>query len=134
MIAVMLSLMGCDLVGQSCNLMYAPDFLTVEITDGDGWAGEIAVSIDGDGTVVTCAFTEEDDAIVNCDDDMSSMELAGDVMTLSLWDFAPDSADLVVTIDGVEVSAQTIKPVYEVDEPNGEGCGERRSATEAVTL
>ncbi|MFT5686676.1 MAG: hypothetical protein ACI8RZ_007632 [Myxococcota bacterium] len=132
MLPMLLSLTGCDLVGQSCNLMYAPDFLTLEISGAD-LSGKVGASVTGDGTTISCIILEGE-AEASCDDLQSSASIVDDALTLSLWDFAPDEAELTVWTADTSVKPVTVSPTYAEDEPNGEGCGVRRSATEEVAL
>ena len=133
MLAVLMSLLGCDAPSQSCTEMYAPDMLTVEVTAEAGWAGEVELSASGDGVTITCVLPDGESA-ASCDDLQSNLSLSGDTLTASLWELAPDSVELVVRVDGVEVAAQTLAPSYTEDEPNGSGCGVRLLATETISL
>ncbi|MFT4977940.1 MAG: hypothetical protein ACI8S6_003848 [Myxococcota bacterium] len=133
MLAMLLTLTGCDLVGKTCNLMYAPDMLAVEATRSEGWEGELTVIAEGDGVTITCTILAGE-TVSTCDNDGSSAELSGDTLSIFLWEFAPDTAELIFSIDATEIAAESLAPAYDVDEPNGEGCGERRSATEIITL
>jgi hypothetical protein len=132
MLTVLLSLMGCDLIGHSCNLMYAPDALTLEISGAD-LSGKIGASVSGDGLTISCIILEgEVDAI--CDDNSSSASISGSELILSLWEFAPDVVELTVWTTDTATEPVLISPSYIEDEPNGEGCGYRSYATESVAL
>lgn len=132
MLPLLLSLTGCDLVGTSCNLMYAPDSLALEITNAD-LSGKVGVSVTADGETITCILAETESE-GGCDVDGSSISISGDVLEVFLWEFAPDELELSVWTADTGVEPVTITPAYTEDEPNGEGCGFRRSATEQVAL
>jgi len=126
-----LNLLGCGALGVNCNMMYAPDMLTIEITDEAGWSGDVVATVTGDGATIDCSFS--DDGFGNCSDG-SNVFVTEDQMTLMLWEFTPDVADFSLSIDGVDVFAEALEPVYDEDEPNGQGCGVRSYATVQVSL
>ena len=117
---------GC--VTQACNLMYAPDTTAVAL-HADVWAdGAWRVEIDGIGCDVTLPGGE--DLVCDAVEEQPSLSLSSSGLdTLMLWTYAPDTVELVVVHDGVEILRETLTPDYAVDEPNGDGCGERRYAT-----
>lgn len=132
MLALLLSLMACDLQdgGQACNLMYSPSMLTIELTAE--WNGAIQIDGSGGGDQISCVLAEAESAAA-CDDGISTIELSGDLLVVSLEQFVPDSLELTVVDDnGAELF--TLEPSYSIDEPNGPGCGERRLGTESITL
>jgi hypothetical protein len=127
----MMGATGC--VTQECNLMYAPDTISVAL-HADAWAdGAWRVEIDGVG----CDVTLPDGADLVCDavEEQPSLTLDGAGLgTLTLWNYVPPTVEVVVLHDGVEVVREELTPEYAEDEPNGEGCGERRYATVDVDV
>ena len=132
MLALLMSLMACDLPleGHSCNLMYSPSTLTLELTAD--WSGEISVDVSGDDAQFSCVLSE-DEAAAECDDFHGSIELSDDLLVVVLSEFSPAVVELTVVHDGGSESL-VLEPEYTVDEPNGPGCGERSIATESLTL
>jgi hypothetical protein len=54
---------------------------------------------------------------------------------LRVWfDYAPQSFELSVTKDGVNLLERTFTPEYAEDEPNGNGCGVRRLAVVPIAI
>lgn len=128
-------LVGC---GRYCTLMYAPSHLTVEF-EADAWApGTWDVELVGGGAEATCTVTLPlvDGASPECSDFATlQVNAAGDAIdALSVTDIAPDTFTVRVYDDEGLVAQQQFSPEYAVDEPNGEGCGERRVATVTMTL
>lgn len=122
---------GC--VPQSCNLMYAPSYVDVDLVADDWPPGDYTVSALGDTCTVTLpAF----DAPV-CSGTTLSLELSADsrgLARLYLWEASPTSFDLVILVDGAELVDEAIAPVYVEDEPNGKGCGVRAGGSVSVEL
>ena len=133
-----LLLAGCEL-GHSCNLMYSPDTLTVEL-DGAYATGEYELEIFSASGDELCTFAvgipDADQAL--CTGDVEEvyfdLDAEGAITSLSLWNFAPATLDVVLYLDGVEVSSETLTPDYREDEPNGEGCGVRSFGTVTVAF
>jgi len=132
MLTILMSLIACDFppVVQSCNLMYAPNTLTLEV-DAD-WTGVIQLDVSGDGERISCTLGE-DESSTACDDLGSTIELSDDLLVVSLFDFTPDVVEVLIEDDSGSQSF-TLEPSYALDEPNGPGCGERRLGTESLTL
>ena len=132
MLTLLTLLMACDNPNEErvCNYMYAPSSLTLELNAD--WAGAIQVDVSGDDTLISCVLGEEE-STAQCDDTSSRVELSGDLLVIELWEFTPDVVELTAMHDGGSEDL-SIEPQYAIDEPNGEGCGERRLATESVSL
>ena len=132
MLAMMMMMIACELPieGQSCNLMYAPNMLNVEVSAD--WSGDVRIDVTGDGETISCTLIAEE-AAAQCDDLGSLIERAGEQVVVSLWDYTPDVVDVTVEHAGGGGSV-VLEPSYTIDEPNGPGCGERRLATEQVSL
>ena len=133
MLPILLSLIGCDRFVQSCNLMYAPDMLTLEITASD-LDGEVIVIAESDGyTPINCSVPAGEQ-YGTCDDLSSNIEVSGSTIRLSLWEYAP--ADVTLQVEVVDAWAEQVSlaPTYTEDEPNGEGCGYRSSGQEQIAL
>ena len=130
-----LSLSGC--FSKECNQMYAPDNLQITFEPSLSDAGAWTVELSGDLSA-TCTVTLPlaDDGAPDCDlegvdllisDDSSSIE------GVSFFALAPDAVTLTVSLEGEELLSEDLAPTYESDEPNGEGCGDRRSAEVIVS-
>lgn len=134
---------GC-FEAQSCNLVYAPEGVEITFTGDPLEDGTHTVEVAGlscsfsigDGGADTgtggsggCdAYTESAALLVTVLDDGPR------VLRAILTEQAPASVDVVV-LQGDEVRlSETLSPDYTVDEPNGEGCGERAFATEELAL
>ena len=121
---------GC--VTQSCTLMYSPSSLQVEFDPGLSDVGEYRVELDGVGCTLAIPYDEaappvcDDFAYIDWDDTA--------VLGIRLEEQVEDAMELRVLLDGTEVHAETIEPDYDEDEPNGEGCGVRRSAVVVVSV
>lgn len=125
-------LAGCEL-GQSCTLMYAPSFVQVELL-ADEWP-EGLWEIEALGA--SCTGELPDTQSWECPEGALTVELSDDgtaLLAFQLQDQAPDSFEVTIRHDGVEVVTATIVPDYVEDEPNGEGCGVRRSGTAELDL
>lgn len=136
---ILVSSSGC-LIGKECNLMYAPDNLEIHLATPLSDAGEWEISVEGsDGYAVTCAVTlpASDSASASCDDGIASLHLsaANDAIEgVLLFGAAPPTVVVTAALDGVEVGSGEATPSYDIDEPNGEGCGERSTGSVTVTL
>jgi hypothetical protein len=104
--------------------------LTIELTAS--WSGAIQIDGIGGGDQISCELAEEASEAA-CDDDISTIELSGELLVVSLEQFVPDSLELTV-VDDNGTESFTIEPSYVIDEPNGPGCGERRLGSESITL
>ena len=128
------ALTGCDSLTTDCNTMYAPDTAQVEL-QADSWSdGAWEVEADGETCEITLPGTE---AEIVCDGQILSISLNGDgseINSLMLWESAPESFELVLRQDGVEVFSATVSPTYVEDEPNGEGCGFRSYGVATVDV
>lgn len=132
-------LTGCELEpGVDCNLMYAPEGAAITFTANDWQEGEWTIELDGERCTVTLPGT---DAGVSCEDGdeykLFQMYLSSDGTAIDggwLEGSTPDDLDVAIFHDGELVHEQTLQPAYDVDEPNGPGCGERRYADVEIAL
>ena len=114
--------------------MYAPDQVHVDFADFEFEEGDYSVVFLSDETV-TCDFSlpAEPNAAIACDGRPEVMVTASTdgsrIEEMSLWDYAPASFDVEIYLDDELVDEAEFEPSYEVDEPNGEGCGERSFAS-----
>ena len=129
---LLMSLIGCDLPGMSCNLMFAPDMLTIDIM-GTSWEGEVYVDIDTGDQLVSCTIPAGEFAGTCGPDSETLITIEDGALSIQLWNMAPETAEVFVEHDGGSGSV-LLEPEYTVDEPNGVGCGERHSATVSTTL
>ncbi len=118
---------------QTCTLMHAPDNVDVQLV-ADSWApGTYEVEALGEiCTVVLPAVTDP-----SCSGTVLGLALSEDdsgLASVTLWEAAPDAFDLTIRLDGVELLSEEVVPSYVEDEPNGEGCGIRRSGTASISL
>ena len=128
--------MGCDLVGQECNLMYAPDTLILVLENAPlSTTGATFFQVEGGGEIITCSLESPEETSGSCEGTGDRyLERDGDTVTLTLWEFVPEKATVTVFHDDAEVGSWSVTPSYDVDEPNGEGCGERSFAEESLDL
>ena len=132
-------LSGCPLEPHACNLMYAPDSLLISLeSDGSFFqSGDWLLEVDG----VQCLVTlPADDTMVFCDPgDGTGVEIGladdrSEVVSVMLMGRAPAALEMALSFDDAVVFSQELSPSYSVDEPNGEGCGERSSSEIVVEL
>ncbi len=130
-----LLLNGCQEL--SCNLMYAPSGvgLTFEATSWE--EGEWLVEV---GSQACTVILPASAGSVVCEDgDVARLEVsttsAGDgIEGAWLMEEAPAELEVRFSLDGELVYEEILTPEYSVDEPNGEGCGERTYAEVDVDL
>ncbi len=139
LLAPLASLMGC---GTDCNLMYSPSNLQLvfdpEITAEGTWTFELTGDFDALCEVDLPVPDPSDMAYTPCGGvDLVDLGLSDDgvgVTDLHVMNEAPASLTLIVSFDGSVVFEDTFTPSYDVDEPNGTGCGERYSASVSVEV
>jgi hypothetical protein len=139
----LVSLLGCGTTGTDCTDMDAPSGLVLAfepvISTPGTWAFDLAEGFSAHCEVDLPApnppgkdwenpCSEYDFADLDFSDDWTS------VTDLSIQNEAPASVRLTVSFDEGVVFDETITPKYEVDEPNGEGCGDRHLATVSVKV
>lgn len=135
--ALALGLSSSACVVLECNAMYAPDALQLTFDPALEGDGEWTVTLSGDldaGCSVTLPLPTED-AWPVCDMEGVELLLSEDytrIEGVSLFALAPEAVTLTVALDGEEILSQAITPEYDVDEPNGKGCGERHFAEVVV--
>ena len=122
LLSLPVALSGC---GHGCNLMYAPDQLSILFNPPLSGEGEFLLEVEGDATGA-CVITLPDAAV--CEGDLQVFSDATEVSGLQLYELAPAHLTVSVSKDGTLLSMQEVSPTYTVDEPNGKGCGERHSA------
>lgn len=119
--------------GLTCNLMYAPDNVEVEVSASSWEPGAYEVEAMDE----ICSFVLPADGGPSCTGTVLGVELTDDgsgIAHITLYEAAPDAFDLVIRVDGAELLVEEVVPTYTEDEPNGEGCGVRRSGTATVAL
>lgn len=125
---------GC---GLSCTQMRSPSVAEIGI-EGDQPPGLYELEVQGSGETEMCVLVlpSAEGDVVSCTDYASVVlaEDGGRVEALVLTEFAPGSFVVEVLRDGELVAEASFVPDYEVDEPNGKGCGERSQATLSMTL
>lgn len=137
-----LALTGC--FEKACTLIDAPSGVEITFQGAEALpAGAYVVEIDGVPCAVDLPLAEDSGAVgwVGCNPEGShswvELTLTDDGAGLAsayLGNGAPDPLDISITRDGEEVHAESVAPDYAVDEPNGEGCGERYLADVTVDL
>lgn len=136
LVGVSLALSQPACVVKECNLMYAPDALDVQFDPVFSAEGAWVVTLGGD-VDATCTVTLPlaDDGAPDCDLGEASLVISEDrtsIEGVSLFGLAPEHVTVELSHEGVAVLSVDLTPTYEVDEPNGEGCGERHSAVVVV--
>lgn len=122
-------LAGCPELGKTCTLIYAPDNLTVSFDTEALAPGAYTVTVSGD-VEATCTLTLPSEVEGVCDLEglsLSTNEAGDGLGELFFFDMGPEALTVSITLDGAEIASESFSPSYTVDEPNGEGCGERRS-------
>jgi hypothetical protein len=138
----LLALAGLGGCGKVCTDMRAPDMLTFvfepEVSASGTWAFDLS---DGDEAYCEVVLPVPDPSNMTytpCGgDDLTHLGIAEDgldVEDLRIEEAAPESAVFTVSFEGSIMWSETITPKYAVDEPNGEGCGERYRATVSVEV
>jgi hypothetical protein len=133
-IMVLPALAGCP--EQACTLLYAPDHVVVEFQADAFDAGEWQVDVGGQSCTITLPGTDAD---IVCTSDAEALYLtlnsAGTAITEAmLTEAAPASLVVEVSRDGAVVASETLSPVYEEFEPNGEGCGVSQAGAASLDL
>lgn len=121
---------GCGGFARSCYDMYAPDMLLLEIR-GAPPDGVWQIIIEGDGEVRECGGQTSSGSwfALNCDADLT---MSG--TDLIWWESAPRDVVVSFLLGNEPYLEERFSPEYEVEEPNGRGCGSRERATELVEL
>ncbi len=126
------SLTACDMLPPTaCNAMYAPDMVTIHFDDVAFSEGTWRLEVDD----LSCSFDlpMEPSGTIECDEAMDFWMVADDDGTglaeVNVWEFAPETFEVALYLDDELYDAQSFSPDYDVDEPNGRGCGERSSAS-----
>lgn len=133
-LGVLLFTTGCEVLGQSCNLMYAPDNVVVALSASAWPEGVWEVEAEGETCTVTLPGDGSD---LSCSGMVLGVQVANGgagLTSFSLFDAAPEQFDVVIRVDGVEVLSEVVTPEYVEDEPNGKGCGERQSGAANLTI
>jgi hypothetical protein len=129
---------GCS---KACNDMYAPDFVRVRLqlegsepgTDcyvidvvADDVHQQLAWRMDGDDAGANCGTGSNSEA----DWLLPEIERHTDdeVAVTFFFKGAPKQMTLELAHEGEPVLSRMIQPKYKESEPNGDGCGTRRSA------
>ncbi len=139
LLAPLAGLFGC---GHDCNLMYAPDQLSIafdpEITAQGSWRFELSVDVYAECEVELPVPDPSNMDYTPCGGaggvDLRFSEDGLAVTDLVIGDEAPATVTLTVLFDGSLVYEETLTPAYDVDEPNGAGCGERYSTEVTVEV
>ena len=125
------ALSGCDVLPPTaCNTMYAPDTVVIDFSEADFGEGRWRIEIDD----ISCTLDLPADpgASVECEGDLEVWGVVSDdglgIDELNVWEFAPESFEVTLYLDDELYDSQSFSPEYEVDEPNGRGCGERSFA------
>ena len=128
------ALQGC---GGPCDQMMAYDYLAVAIVDSSWADGSYELELDGDVELVCSVRLDAGSpADPSCDSDQAQLSWSArqEGPHLTVLYPLPEYLHLALLLDGVELATQVFEPQYEIDQPNGEGCGERISATEIWEL
>ena len=124
---------NCTSMGfnNSLGLEFAPP-----VTEGGDW--EFVLSGDAEGSCSISLPVADSDPTsgFECDGDAQYAVLSDDgtsVLSVVLF-AAPESVTLEAMFDGGSVYSETLTPEYDVDEPNGGGCGERYAGVETLVV
>jgi hypothetical protein len=105
-----------------------PDGVTVSLSAASFAPGEYEVILVGTSHAHSCRIAlpavEGDSAY--CSSEFGHLELSEDgasLVSVSQYEFSPDTVDVIVQLDGVVLHEESVEPAYADEEPNGEGCG-----------
>lgn len=125
-----LAAMGC---GLSCTDMYAPSGVVVEVDGGTWTPGRYELELNGYNQFALCVIDLPDDGALppacTANAEVVLDEAGEAIVMFYAENFAPEGFSVELRRDGEVVAEDQVVPAYEVDEPNGPGCGERRVAT-----
>lgn len=122
---------GCHF---SCTQMSTPSRVTVAFDEGRTWKPGVW-EIEADGytqhamCVLALPYVEGD--LVSCTGN-AEIELSEDgtrILSFGASNFTLESFSVRLDLDGEPAGDESFAPEYAVDEPNGQGCGERSQAT-----
>ena len=134
-IAPLLGLGGC---GLTCTLMYAPSMTGVEFETAAWAPGTYEIEASGYTEhamcVVTLPYVEGDRVICTGNATLDLNEAGDAVERIALSEYSPPTFTIQIEGDDGPVAEGTFTPDYEVDEPNGPGCGERHRATVTMSF
>lgn len=121
----------------SCFMMWAPSTVTLNFGDAAWEPGVWQLEVNGYTQDALCVVSlpHVDGELVSCGLNAAlSFDADGGVASMTLTEFAPDGFSLYLTRDGAGVFQEEFTPSYDLTEPNGPGCGERRTTTIQVDL
>ena len=121
MLLLMLSF-ACDLAPKTCNLMYAPDIVSITL-EGASPAPDVdtVYAFEGDGETIRCTLAAGEEYAVCDDNSGSGFEVSGDSLTGSLWEFTPEVLSVTVTEDGAELGSWSAEPRWQRCAKPGDG-------------
>ena len=132
LLAAPLLLVACDAMpGTTCNAMYSPDQVHMTFEDVAFEEGSWRLTIDGD---IVCEFelpiaSNDNVECIGGNEIYVVPSNDGDgIDEVSIWEFAPDRFDATLHLNDELFAEASFEPEYSIDEPNGEGCGERSFA------
>ena len=132
-------------LGTMCTAIYVPHGLMVDI-EGELIDGDYAMRVRADGRDLMLDLNTSlvdpgcGDGISPCRDELDAMYAevwVSRTVQIAYVDEArggPATVELELLRDGVVVASGTFTPDYQVDEPNGNGCGEVVHARETLTV
>lgn len=131
---------GCTTESRACNLMAWNHQLTLDLAPSISAEATYEFEIKDGATNPKCTVTIGSNPVETCSENLSvtrsstsSVPYGISALNLTYSDAEelPNSLVLSITTDGVKTE-YTLTPDYEIDEPNGDGCGERKRATVKV--
>ena len=140
MVVLGVPLAGCGPVlgGQVCTLMDAPSQLRVHLDGEADVPGDYAIEVEAAGRVVasceaTVPLAESFDALCGTRSESRILGQPGAGLDGLILSETVDELTVRVFRDGEELVEETFAPDYEEDEPNGKGCGVRRTGEITLT-
>jgi hypothetical protein len=129
---------GCTTESLTCNSMAWSHVVSIRLAPPVIEPGKYIIKVVNGTVTRKCDLTLTETLIQDCSDGITIGGLTASAapseiawLSLTLGDAETPQNALSITItetDGTR-NNYTIKPDYAVDEPNGEGCGERKQAT-----
>lgn len=127
---------GCEILSQDCNLMYAPSSFTASFEVASEGVWEWTVTAEGMDVACSVTLPEGTDAACEGTTSTPTVEIVADgwVIGSTTFEGGQDEVHVTLSHDGALVVDETLTPEWSMDEPNGEGCGERFQSEQTFTV
>jgi hypothetical protein len=141
-IALALLSAGCGLASDSegCGDRVLPDVVDIRFVPTITDPGDYRIRFSSSVLTGTCDVSVGSIQLAPCSNARLSVDGESENGTIILaalrawFDYGPDRFELTISREDVVVISDLYTPQYELDEPNGRGCGERQRAEVAVSI